>query len=376
MNLKKEEIGAAVKNLFSNSIASKDYDTALIYIKLYSTLTNIDMDIYVNILNKILGLNTFFMEKKDNILGVKNVPSSILINYNHAIDKINNNDYNAALKHICICEKIINIKGLDIDLELIEYLLKSLCIRNHKLQRKSQITELEVEFFNGYNIGYCYYILHKLKDLVEDDTNIILMLIETCLQLKDYDQVEDLLNYFTDCSSELSNRLGYYHKEVIIHKVNFSKCVDYAYFETQLESLFNCEDFYVAERLVEDKVLRENNSIYMYKYAELLYVYNYYEKAKKIFLEYLSTHNLHQKNVYYYLYFIALQEEDIESADTYLKIIFELTRYVDSNVDLNKLKIILSKYKDSFTDKVIYNLEKDIFCELEPQRNKYYKYNI
>lgn len=372
MILKREKDIAEIETLFKKSINNQDYDYALIYIKLYSTLTNVDVDIYINILNKILGLNTFFMDKKDNILGNKDIPSNIIINFNLAIEKFNQSDYSSALRHISICKKLISIKGLNIDLSIIESLLKYICIEDYKMQKTSQIREFYLALESEDNVGYCYFILHRLKALIEDNVDIILLLIESCLQLGDYDQVECLLNYINDYDESLCSRINYYRSEVIRFRKKHHNFQDYVQYELQIEGFFARRDIAGAEDLCNRKLIESNNNTYLYKFGKLLYTYGFYEQAKEVFKRYLFTNDLYSKSVYFYLYFIALKENDLDSLNELLKILFDLTRYEDSSINISIFKEIVDSYKDNFTDKAVYNIEKDIFCNAIPKREKQY----
>lgn len=356
--------------LFKIYVKCTNYEEALQQIKLYEMKSGINCDIYINLLNRYLYNRRDYINQSTSFLGINNVPKAISLNYNLMIDSINRQDYIKALKHVCVCIKLIKKRKHDIDLTILQQILTDLKDMYYENEKKNKIKELEECYYNSNNYGMDHYILMKLFKLDPNNINTIILLIENSILLFDYDTAEQFLKLVETKITISNKRLDYLKLKIKSLKspmyMGSTKNID-------LHKLFETTN---NIRIIEEESIKGNveasinyglnlfekttNSDYLYIVAKIMYNNGLYQDSLKLFKDYISIGTIYLKQAYYYLFFINKLLNNEEEASYYASLVYDLSSFIGIDIDLNDYEKNIFCYVDNFSDYSIIEIEKNI----------------
>lgn len=359
--------------LFKIYVTRTNYEEALQQIKLYEMKSRINCDIYINLLNRYLYNRRDYINQSTSILGINNIPKSILLNYNLMIDSINRQDYIKALKHVSVCIKLIKKRKYDIDLTILQQILTNVKDMYYENEKKNKIKELEECYYNSNNYGMDHYILMKLFKLDPNNINTIILLIENSILLVDYDTAEQFLKLVETKITISNKRLDYLKLKIKSLKspmyIGSTKNID-------LQKLFETTN---NIRIIEEESIKGNveasinyglnlfekttNSDYLYIVAKIMYNNGLYQDSLKLFKDYISIGNIYLKQAYYYLFFINKLLNNEEEASYYASLVYDLSSFIGIDIDLNDYEKNIFCYVDNFSDYSIIEIEKNILYD-------------
>lgn len=341
-------------------INNGDYNKALDVIISYGINNNIDVNIYIYLLNILLNNEVESINKVDNILGVYDINEYILTNYNLALNSINKKDYKKVLKHIKVCSKLIKKYKINIDLTLIEKLICKIILKENEIERNKNIKDLTNILFNNDNLGINYLCLNKLLNYDMNNINILTMLIECLINLADYNGAKRYLDYVIDIESDCNYKLTYLkYKLIALNKSNNKVREDFRN-KKQIDILVENDNIDDALKLCYEYLKETKDQRYQYYAGIIAYNNNRLDDAIKFFNTYISTDFAFTKEVYYYLFYIYYELEQEDKYNYALKGILKLTEYKDIEINLEDLKKFALDYKDNFNECSIFEIEKKL----------------
>lgn len=359
--------------LFKIYVKRTNYEEALQQIKLYEIKSDINCDIYINLLNRYLYNRRDYINQSTSFLGINNVPKAISLNYNLMIDSINRQDYIKALKHVSVCIKLIKKRKHDIDLTILQQILTDLKDMYYENEKNNKIKELEECYHNSDNYGVSYYILKKLLKLDSDNINTIILLIENSILLFDYNTAEQCLKLAETKILIPNKRLEYLKLKI--------ECLKSPMYVTSNNNIDLQKMFETTNniRIIEEESIKENieiainygyhlfeqttNSDYLYIVAKIMYNNGYYQDALKLFKYYISIGTIYLKQSYCYLFFINKLFQNEEEASYYASLAYDLSSFIGIDIELRDYEKKLFCYVDNFSDHSIVEIEKNILYD-------------
>lgn len=205
----------------------------------------------------------------------------------------------------------------------------------------------EIEnLYTSNNFGYNYYILLEL--LKEDKTNInlIILIIEMCIELYLYDEAKKYINFLRYSLNYNSNRIIFLENKVNEIESSYKEDIMFKYNIVGIKDI-NLYDIYFEQT---------NNPDYLYIKAKKLYEKNLLIEAKDLFKSYLKLGKRYNRETYIFLFFISFKLSD-NDYDIYLNILNNLFEY--NNISYSLEDILLS-YIDNYSDNICIDISKNI----------------
>ena len=350
-----QQLPSSYYGLFKAYVNLGDYQKALFYIKQYSRLSNINVDIYIKLINNLTKDDQFTIKFDNTILGqrIKNIP--LLRNYQLLVNYLNENDFNKALKHLLICVKLIKKYDYHIDLSYIEILI--LKVKN--IVNASEVTELKHLLATSDNLGQRYLLLNQLYELFPDNINILYYLIEISLAFENDGQAIMYIKRALELEPH-SNKLNHYVKIVNEKDKYLNTHSEAEKLKVMLTNLIDNENYQEAKNLCNESYAKTQNSYFIYAMGVIEFKQKMYKNAKKYFLTYLTTNSHYRlKESYYYLFYINYYLNDLDYKK-YSRRILNLS-CTDDILTSNE---VFTKYLleiHDFSRAVIIDIDNDIF---------------
>lgn len=201
-------------------------------------------------------------------------------------------------------------------------------------------------FFSN-NIGYNYYIL--LEMLKEDNTNInlIILIIEICVELYLYDEAKKYINYLRYNLNYNSKRIMFLENKVNEIESNYKEDIIFKY------NIVGVKDIELYDSYYE----QTNNPDYLYVKAKKMYENNLLEESMYLFNSYIKLGKRYIREAYIFLFFISFKLSDENNYNIYLNILNDLFEYKNINYSLEG---ILLTYIDNYTDNICLDISKYI----------------
>lgn len=356
--------------LFKIYMEQGKYDFALENIKKYESYSGIDCEIYTSLINIYLYNKDIMIDNKDNVFGHYKMNEPIMRNYNLGIDSINKGNYEQALKHIRVCIKLIKKDNYHIDLTILENLLVKINSIHSEIERKKQITSLKEQFLSNDNYGFNYLCLKRLLELESDDINILILLIECCISLVNYNDAKYYLELAKSKLNIPNTRLDYLEKKINSMSKDPRNYLKELRNKLSIEKLVLANDIEAALDLCELYTYETDDPNYIYIAGVILYKYNYYEEALNYFERYRNYGSSYLKQTYYYLYYIYNWLNDNEKANYYATMIYDLSKYEGLDISLPVFESQLLFYAHNFSDECMIELEKKLLSNVLEYENK------
>lgn len=227
--------------------------------------------------------------------------------------------------------------------------------------------DLKEELLNSDNIGYDYFLLLELIKKDNNDINLIILMIEECIELYLYKEAKKYINYLKYNLNYTSSRITHLENKIKEIESNTNYIEDIR-LKFKLEDI-NKKDSLKSIELCDDYYINTNNSDYIYIKAKLLYENNQLEDAIKEFNLYTNMGNKYLRQSYIFLYYIYHKLSDINKCNEYLNKLNDLFSYKDIDIYSNLENILLS-YVENYNDKVCLNISKDIFRDKVIEKKK------
>ncbi len=355
--------------LFKIYMDSEKYDLALENILKYQKYSSIDCSLYINLLNKKLKNPTTCINKTDNIMGFKKLPEHLLQNYQYAIEAVNDENYSKALKHINICQKLIAINNIKLDLRYMSNLLIKLVEISNDKKRREDINVYTDIILSSENCGKKYMAVKKLYELMPNDFNVLLLLIEICIELYDIEQAKLYLNIANKSNIKLP-KLKYLEQLINDMESETPKLMDNVFNYYQIDSKIDERNYEEAIKFSTECFENSSDPVYLYKSACIFFMLEQYDLAEEMFNKYLGMHSLYQKQSYYYLYYINIEKNELSKAKYYLNATYEIACFDGNNLSIEEWIKILNNYKENFDDKTIKHIEKELLKYKVVETNK------
>lgn len=350
---------ASYHGLFKIDMINENYESALNNINLYSKYSGIDCSIYVALLNKLINNRDITFDNKDNILGQYKLSAPIMINYNLALKYINAEDYHKAIKHINVCQKLLNIKGIIINLSYVEDLLIKLRNKYFEHDRRTKLKEIKETILTSDNNGSRYMLLNEFHDLEPNNINVLILLIEISITFEDYEQAAIYLNKALEFGITLP-RLENYHNIIEEQMLYSEDFLNNARSNQRLDMLLECGKYEQAKELSTKRFEETGNPAYIYSLAYTLYMEGKLEESAQLFIKYITLGNTYLKMSYYCLFFIAYELKNEDLANHYLVATYNLSKFYNINISLEDWKKLILEYKDSFDFNSMTDIERRI----------------
>lgn len=216
------------------------------------------------------------------------------------------------------------------------------------------------ELYSSSNIGNNYYIL--LEMLKEDNSNInlIILIIEVCIELYLYDEARKYINNLKYKLKYNSDRITFLENKINDIESTYKEDIIFKY------DIVGIKDISLYDRYY----LQTNNPDYLYVKAKILYKNNQLIESLKVFTLYISIGKRYIRESYIYLFYISSKLSDDNQYNIYLNILNKLFEYKNISYSLED---ILLKYMDNYDDNLCLDISKYILKDEVVNKKKLIK---
>lgn len=321
MALNKKPTPSSYYGLFKIAIVEEDWKSAKTYLEEFEKSDKKRRYNFVlvhQLLDVSMGIEDEYPLVRSEYIFSKHIEYVPLKqNYRLAEESFCNKQYNKCLKHLLVCQKLVNMKSLSIDFSPLILLINKVI----EVKNTCAIEEIKTKILKSNNSGEKIVLIRQLLKVKPDEVDLYFLLIESYMELGVYSCIPDILSELLKLDlDELSlKRIRYYE--------NLSR--EQFQYSGKIISIFN--DIKSGEENAANGDIQQaynsfvcglknsGYSVFLSKLGDLFYSNGYYIQAEQYYLSYLTTGYENQFNVYVNLYKTYRRLSNLERASLIAK---------------------------------------------------------
>lgn len=335
--------------LFKLALLEGDYFEAFCQLQVYEGKLDgpSNFQLLYKMLKKLLGGKERIAPANNSYIQESKIDYEPLLNNYHMAEAFfDTGNYQKVLKHISICENLIDRKGLSIDFWAVSNLANTI----FSLYRENQKSELRLAFANSSHVGERMMIVHKLIELDETDAESLFLMMDAYIDLKAYTPLVECIQKIKGLEISLNQQqsLLLYERltaEIFMESLNLRTIHEVLGKGNSLQN----------ESLYQEAITHYGNAYeaikfpyYLIQRAEVYYSIENYEQAIHDCNEYMKEGYLHYVEASILLYKCYRKKGDLEESFKVALDCYKKTRMKERGISFDAW---MSRLNSSYMEK-------------------------